>query len=114
MKVAVVGNGTMGHGIAQAFATAGHDVLLKGRSEASLGRAHKAIEKFLTRRVEKGKMEAAVKDSILAKITDTMKYEHIKDPHLVIEVVSEGRATKKDIWQTRDRVCKPEGSLATN
>ena len=99
MKVAVVGNGTMGHGIAQAFATAGHDVLLKGRSEASLGKAHKAIEKFLTRSVEKGKMEAAVKDSILSKITDTMKYEDLKDADLVIEVVAEDMATKKEIWQ---------------
>ncbi|MCI1721039.1 MAG: 3-hydroxybutyryl-CoA dehydrogenase [Bacteroidales bacterium] len=114
MKVAVVGNGTMGHGIAQAFATAGHDVLLKGRSEASLGRAHKAIEKFLTRSVEKGKMEAAVKDSILAKITDTMKYEDLKDADLVIEVVAEDMATKKEIWQTLDKVCKPEAILATN
>ncbi|SRR5574344_243136 len=114
MKVAVVGNGTMGHGIAQAFATAGHDVLLKGRSEASLGRAHKAIEKFLTRSVEKGKMEAAVKDSILSKITDTMKYEDLKDADLVIEVVAEDMATKKDIWQTLDKVCKPEAILATN
>jgi 3-hydroxybutyryl-CoA dehydrogenase len=114
MKVAVVGNGTMGHGIAQAFATAGHDVLLKGRSEASLGRAHKAIEKFLTRSVEKGKMEAAVKDSILAKISDTMKYEDLKDADLVIEVVAEDMATKKEIWQTLDKVCKPEAILATN
>lgn len=114
MKVAVVGNGTMGHGIAQAFATAGHDVLLKGRSEASLGKAHKAIEKFLTRSVEKGKMEAAVKDSILSKITDTMKYEDLKDADLVIEVVAEDMATKKEIWQTLDKVCKPEAILATN
>ena len=45
MKVAVVGTGTMGNGIAQTFAQAGHDVILKGRSEASLGKAHKAIEK---------------------------------------------------------------------
>ena len=68
MKVAVVGNGTMGHGIAQTFAAAGHDVILKGRSEASLGKAHKAIEKFLARSVEKGKMEAQVKDAILGRI----------------------------------------------
>ena len=114
MKVAVVGNGTMGHGIAQAFATAGHDVLLKGRSEASLCKAHKAIEKFLTRSVEKGKMEAAVKDSILSKIVDTMKYEDLKDADLVVEVVAEDMATKKEIWQTLDKVCKPEAILATN
>ena len=48
MKVAVIGTGTMGNGIAQTFAQAGHDVLLKGRSEASLQRAHKAIDKSLS------------------------------------------------------------------
>ena len=49
MKICVVGTGTMGNGIAQTFAQAGHDVLLKGRSEASLGKAHKAIEKSLSK-----------------------------------------------------------------
>ena len=58
MKICVVGTGTMGNGIAQTFAQAGHDVLLKGRSEASLGKAHKAIEKSLSKLVEKGKMIA--------------------------------------------------------
>ena len=104
----------MGHGIAQAFATAGHDVLLKGRSEASLGRAHKAIEKFLNRSVEKGKMEAQVKDEIIARIKDTLNYEDLKDADLVIEVVAEDMAVKKEIWETLDKVCKPEAILASN
>ena len=64
MKICVVGTGTMGNGIAQTFAQAGHDVLLKGRSEASLGKAHKAIEKSLSKLVEKGKMEAAEKELV--------------------------------------------------
>lgn len=114
MKVAVVGNGTMGHGIAQAFATAGHDVILKGRSEASLGRAHKAIEKFLNKSVEKGKMEAQVKDQIIARIKDTLNYEDLSDADLVIEVVAEDMAVKKEIWETLDKVCKPEAILASN
>ena len=46
MKVAVVGNGTMGNGIAQTFAVAGHDVIIKGRSDASLAKAHASIEKI--------------------------------------------------------------------
>ena len=54
MKISVVGTGTMGNGIANTYAQAGHDVLLKGRSEASLGKAHKAIEKSLSKLVEKG------------------------------------------------------------
>ena len=48
MKICIVGTGTMGHGIAQVFAQAGHEVLLKGRSEASLAKAHKAMDKNLS------------------------------------------------------------------
>ena len=104
----------MGNGIAQTFAQAGHDVLLKGRSEASLGKAHKAIEKSLSKMVEKGKMEAAEKDAINARIKDTMAYEDCKDADLVIEVVAEDMATKNEIFKTLDAICKPEAILATN
>lgn len=114
MIVAVVGNGTMGHGIAQAFATAGHDVLLKGRSEASLAKAHKAIDKFLSKSVEKGKMDVATKDAINGRIKDTMDYNDLKDADLVVEVVAENMETKKQIWETLDSVCKPEAILASN
>ena len=104
----------MGNGIAQTFAQAGHDVLLKGRSEASLGKAHKAIEKSLSKLVEKGKMEVAEKDAINARIKDTMAYEDCKDADLVIEVVAEDMATKNEIFKTLDAICKPEAILATN
>ncbi|RHR75814.1 3-hydroxybutyryl-CoA dehydrogenase [Odoribacter sp. AF15-53] len=114
MKICVVGTGTMGNGIAQTFAQAGHDVLLKGRSEASLAKAHKSIEKSLSKLVEKGKMEAAEKDAINARIKDTMVYEDCKDADLVIEVVAEDMATKNEIFKTLDAICKPEAILATN
>ena len=96
MKVAVIGTGTMGNGIAQTFAQAGHDVLLKGRSEASLQRAHKAIDKSLSKMVEKGKMEAAQKDAIIAKIVDTMDYNDCADADLVVELLQR-------IWQSKRR-----------
>ena len=114
MKICVVGTGTMGKGIAKTFAQAGHDVLLKGRSEASLAKAHKAIDKSLSKMVEKGKMEAAQKEAIIAKIKDTMAYEDCKDADLVIEVVAEDMNTKSEIFKTLDAVCKPEAVLATN
>lgn len=114
MKVAVVGTGTMGNGIAQTFAQAGHEVIFKGRSEASLGRAHKAIEKSLSKMVEKGKMEAAQKDATIARIKDTMSYEDCGSADLVIEVIAEDMAVKKEIFEILDKVCKPEAILATN
>ena len=114
MKICVVGTGTMGNGIAQTFAQAGHDVLLKGRSEASLEKAHKTIEKSLSKLVEKGKMEAAEKEAIKARIKDTMDYGDCKDVDLVIEGVAEDMPTKLEIFKTLDAICKPEAILATN
>ena len=114
MKVCIVGTGTMGNGIAQTFAQAGHDVLLKGRSEASLERAHKNIDKSLSRLVTKGKMDEETKNAIVARITDTMDYADLKDSDLVIEVVAENMPLKKEIFKTLDEICKPEAILATN
>lgn len=114
MKICVVGTGTMGNGIAQTFAQAGYDVLLKGRSEVSLAKAHKAIDKSLSKMVEKGKMEAAQKEAIIARITDTMAYEDCRDADLVIEGVAEDMVTKIEIFKTLDAICKPEAILATN
>lgn len=114
MKICVVGTGTMGNGIAQTFAQAGYDVLLKGRSEVSLAKAHKAIDKSLSKMVEKGKMEAAQKEAIIARITDTMAYEECRDADLVIEGVAEDMVTKIEIFKTLDAICKPEAILATN
>ena len=94
MKIAVVGTGTMGSGIAQVLAQAGHEVLLKGRSEASLAKAHKAMEKNLSRMVEKGKMEAAVKEQALSRVKDTLNYEDCAGVELVIEAIAEDMATK--------------------
>ena len=114
MKVAVVGNGTMGNGIAQTFAVAGHDVIIKGRSDASLAKAHASIEKSLAKMVEKGEMEAADRDATLARIKDTKVYEDLADVDLVVEVVAEDMAIKEEIFKTLDQICKPEAILATN
>ena len=114
MKVCVVGTGTMGNGIAQTFAQAGHDVLLKGRSEASLQRAHKNIRKSMGRMVSKGKMDVETQKAIEARIVDTMDFNDLRDSDLIIEVVAEQMPLKKEIFKTLDEVCKPESILATN
>lgn len=104
----------MGNGIAQTFAQAGYEVLLKGRSATSLAKAHKAIDKSLSKMVEKGKIEAAQKEAIIARITDTMAYEDCRDADLVIEGIAEDMATKIEVFKTLDAICKPEAILATN
>ena len=114
MKIAVVGTGTMGSGIAQVLAQAGHEVLLKGRSEASLAKAHKAMEKNLSRMVEKGKMEAAVKEQALSRVKDTLNYEDCAGVELVIEAIAEDMPTKVEVFLLLDGICPAETILATN
>lgn len=114
MKICVIGTGTMGNGVAQVFAQAGFEVLLKGRSEASLAKAHKAMEKNLSRMVEKGKMEATEKERILAAITDTMSYEDCREADLIVEAIAENMEVKCEVFKILDGICKPEAILATN
>lgn len=114
MMICVVGTGTMGHGVAQVFAQAGFDVLLKGRSEASLAKAHKAMDKSLSKLVEKGKLEEVRKNEILSKVKDTLSYDDCAQADLVIEAIAEDMATKHEVFQMLDRICKPETILATN
>ena len=104
----------MGNGIAQTFAVAGHEVIIKGRSDASLAKAHASIEKSLAKMVEKGKMEAADRDATLARLKDTKVYEDLADVDLVVEVVAEDMGIKEEIFKTLDQICKPEAILATN
>lgn len=114
MKICVVGTGTMGHGIVQAFAQAGYDVLMKGRSENSIDKAMRTIDKSLARLVEKGKMESSGKAGIQSHISTTMRYEDCKDCDLVIEAIAEDMAVKLEIFKELDGICKPEAILATN
>ena len=72
------------------------------------------MDKNLSRMVEKGKLEAGVKDQVLARIKDSMKYEDCADADLVIEAIAEDMATKHEIFKLLDGICKPEAILATN
>ena len=114
MKICVVGTGTMGHGIVQAFAQCGYDVLMKGRSESSVNKALQAIEKSLGRLVEKGKMEQAAKDACMGHISTTLQYGDCKECDLVIEAIAENMETKLAVFKELDALCKPEAILATH
>ena len=72
-KISVIGTGTMGSGIVQALAQAGHKVTMKSRSEASNTKAMGRITKSLGKLVEKGKMEQAAMDATLANITGSSR-----------------------------------------
>lgn len=113
-KVSVIGTGTMGAGIVQAFAQAGRQVMMKSRSEASNAKALAKISKSLSKLVERGKMAQEEMDAVLANIIPTTDYQAIADSDLIIEAAVEQMDLKVELFQMLDSICKPETIIATN
>lgn len=114
MKVAIIGTGTMGNGIAQAFAQAGYDVVMKDLNQDFLQRAIGNIDGSLSRLVSKEKLTTADKDQILGRITTTLSYDDIKDCALVVEAIAENMELKKRVFSELDQVCNQDCILASN
>ncbi len=113
-KIGVLGAGVMGTGISQAFGMKGFEVVVRDLSEASMSKSQRAIEKGLSRLVEKGKLEAKVKEETLKAIVYTEKLKDLEDCDLVIEAATENREVKKLIFQELDAVCMEHTIFATN
>ena len=114
MKIAVVGTGTMGSGIVQAFAQAGFPVVMKGYNDRELETGNKIIAKNLAKLVEKEKISSAQRDEIIARIEGTTSYEPCADADIVIEAILETMEIKREVFGTLDKICKPETILASN
>ena len=114
MKVYVIGTGTMGAGVVQAFAQANVPVVMKSRTQASLDKAVGKISKSLAKLVEKGKIEQAYMDATMANISTTTNYTDFADADLVIEAASEDMNLKKEVFAELAKICKPETIFATN
>ncbi len=113
-RVAVVGAGLMGGGIAQVAAQAGHEVVVRDIDEAALIRGRTAIEKSLGKFVEKGRLSAEERDAALYRIDWTIDLEAVAEADIVIEAVFEEIAVKHEVFRVLDRVCRPDAVLATN
>jgi 3-hydroxybutyryl-CoA dehydrogenase len=112
--VAVVGNGIMGHGIAEVFATAGHDVVLLGRNpeslEVALGKIAASVDEFVARGVLP---EGSTKDA-LARITIETSLDSAEGAGLVIEALPENLALKVETFGRLDRLCSADAILASS
>lgn len=113
-KVAVVGGGTMGNGIAQVFASAGFDVQLIDAKPEFVSRALATIGKNLDRVAKKQGWDEAKAPAILARIQGGTELASAKDCQLVVEAVTENWDVKKAIFTTLDAVCPAETVLASN
>ena len=114
MKVGIIGAGTMGAGIAQAFAqTEGFTVALCDINNEFAANGKNKIAKGFEKRIAKGKMEQAEADTILGRITTGTK-EICADCDLVIEAAIENMEIKKQTFKELDEICKADAIFATN
>ena len=113
-KIGVIGAGAMGNGIAQMAAQIGYEVVLRDIKEEYVERGIKNVDRFLSKSVEKGKLEAAQKDAIMGRIKGTTEMSDLKDVDFVIEAVIENLDLKKSVFKELDELCAPHVILASN
>ena len=113
-RVAVIGAGTMGAGIAYSCLGAGLEVALLDNDEGGLARGREAIAGFYEHGVSRGRVTESGMAEGLARLTIAQDYDAVADADLVIEAVFENMAIKEEVFGRLDKVCRPGAILATN
>ncbi len=113
-KIGIVGAGTMGNGIAQLAAQMGAEVVMRDIKDDFVQRGIGAIDKFLSKGVERGKVTEEQKSTVLGRIIGTTDMGDLADCDFIIEAVIEDLDLKKQVYGQLDEICKPEVILATN
>jgi 3-hydroxybutyryl-CoA dehydrogenase len=103
----------MATGIAEVFAKAGHDVVVRARSASKGEGVVSAIRKSLEKAVTKGKLTEEQRDQVLARVTTAVDFEALADCDIVVEAVAEELDGKQAVFSSLDDVCKPGAILAT-
>lgn len=114
MKIAVIGAGQMGNGIAQVAASAGYEVLMIDIKEEYVDRGMATIQKSLSKLVSKERISQSDADDTIARISTTTDRGQCADVDLVVEAVPEILDLKTSIFSELDKICKPECILASN
>ena len=112
--VAVVGAGSMGAGIAQVAAAAGHTTLLFDMSPAAVDRAIQGIRKGLDRLVGRAVMTPQARDELLQRIKPVASLEELADARLVVEAIVEELSVKQSLFTGLEKICSPDTILASN
>jgi 3-hydroxyacyl-CoA dehydrogenase len=113
-RVAVIGAGTMGGGIAMSLASVGIAVTLIDANTQGLERGFQRIQDNYATTVKRGKLAQAEMDQRVALITGSVQIADVNDADMVIEAVFEDMGLKQDIFRQFDALCKPGAILATN
>ena len=110
----VVGAGTMGNGIAQVFASHGHEVVMVDIDAAAVERGKAAVDTSLARFVKKEKMTEDEKQAILGRLKTSTSMGDLAKADLVVEAVSENLDVKRKVFGALDSIVQPDGILASN
>jgi 3-hydroxybutyryl-CoA dehydrogenase len=113
-RLGVVGSGIMGSGVAEVAAKAGIEVILRSRSLVTADAMVAGLEKSLAKQVERGKLEADERDTILGRVRAVSDLGELADCDLVLESIVEDLAIKKHLFSELDRVVREGAILATN
>ena len=113
-KVGIVGAGTMGNGIAQAFSVAGINVTMTDISDSAIQRGLSTISGSLDRLIKKDKLTAEQKAAALALIATSTDTASLGDCDLIVEAATENEALKIKIFRQLDELAKPDAILASN
>ncbi|MEZ4933519.1 MAG: 3-hydroxyacyl-CoA dehydrogenase NAD-binding domain-containing protein [Saprospiraceae bacterium] len=114
LKIGVIGSGSMGSGIAQVAATAGHEVLLYDNNPTALERAQDKLQKILNRLVEKGRMDDPTAKAIFGRIYFVDNMLAFTDAGLIIEAIVEDLSVKKSVFGQLEDITNDQCILATN
>ena len=114
IKVGIIGSGSMGTGIAQVAATAGHQVYVYDHNPDALKHAQKKVSKILHRLVEKGRMNEDECTTILNRISFVDNYYTFNDVGIIIEAIVEKLDVKKAVFEQFSEIAAPDCILATN
>ena len=112
--IGIVGAGTMGNGIAQVAARAGYSVVMRDIKDEFLQRGLQAIDKSLQRDVDKQRLTAEEKQSIIGRIKSTTELDALDEASFVIEAVTEDLNVKTELFGALDRITPAEAILASN
>ncbi len=113
-KIMVIGAGQMGGGIAQVAAQAGLEVVLNDIDRQFIEKRLAFIAKLLQKNIDKGRMDEAEKNAVLARLHPSTALQDAADVDFVVEAASENMAIKEQIFRTLDEVAQPGVILATN
>lgn len=113
-KIAVIGFGTMGSGIAQVFVEAGYEVIAVEKQEELFTRGLQQIQRNWERSIEKGRLNVEKKTQIEQLLTITTNWNKLKDAEFIIEAISENVDLKKEVFKEISQVVSENAIIASN